>query len=62
MCAHKTLDEVRRIIGVDSVAFLSEAALFEAGRRSQLCLACFNGKYPTRLYQPIEQANKDGKF
>ncbi len=62
MCAHKTLEEVKSILDVDSVAFLSEEALFKAGERSQLCLACFNGKYPTRLYQPVEQANKDGKF
>lgn len=62
MCAHKTLDEVQKIIGVDSIAFLSEEALFKAGHRCELCLACFNGKYPTKLYQPIEEANRDGKF
>ena len=62
MCAHKTLEQVKESIGVDTVAFLSEEALFKAGGRSGLCLACFNGKYPTALYQTIEQANKDGKF
>ena len=62
MCAHKTLDEVRETIGVDSIAFLSEDALYRAAGSSGLCLACFNGKYPTELYQPIEEANKDGKF
>ena len=62
LCAHKTLDEVRDILGVDSIAFLSEKALFEAGHRSELCLACFNGSYPTYLYQSLEEANKDGKF
>lgn len=62
MCAHKTLEQVKESIGVDTAAFLSEEALFKAGGRSGLCLACFNGKYPTALYQTIEQANKDGKF
>ena len=62
MCAHKSLDEVRHIIGADSLAFLSPEALFKAGGRSEFCLACFNGKYPTPLFQPIEEANKDGKF
>ena len=62
LCAHKNLDEVRELLGVDSVAFLSEAALYEAGHRSEFCLACFNGHYPTDLYQRIEDANKDGKF
>ena len=62
ICAHKSLEEVRKTLNVDSLAFLSEKALYEAGRRSELCLACFNGHYPTYLYQTIEEANKDGKF
>lgn len=62
MCAHKNLDEVKDILGVDSLAFLSEEALFKAGHREEFCLACFNGNYPTYLYQKIEEANKDGKF
>lgn len=44
------------------MAFLSENALYEAGRRSDLCLACFSGIYPTALYSSIEDANKEGKF
>ena len=62
LCAHKNLDEVREILGVDSLAFLSREALYKAGKRSELCLACFTGDYPTYLYQRIEEANKDGKF
>ena len=62
LCAHKDLDEVRKILGVDSLAFLSQEALYKAGKREELCLACFTGDYPTYLYQRIEEANKDGKF
>lgn len=62
LCAHKTLDEVCEYLSADSIAFLSEEALFRAGKRSELCLACFNGKYPTSLYTAIEDANKEGKF
>ncbi len=62
ICAHKNIEEVRQMLDADSLAFLSEAALHEAGRRSELCLACFSGNYPTYLYQSIEEANKDGKF
>ena len=62
LCAHKSVSEVTETIGADSVAFLSEEALFRAGGRSDLCLACFNGRYPTSLYQSLEEANKDGKF
>ena len=63
LCARKSVDEVRRIIGADSLAFISEGALFEAVRsRDDMCMACFNGKYPTALYSTLEEANKDGKF
>jgi amidophosphoribosyltransferase len=62
ICAHKSIDEVRALLDADSLAFLSEQALYEAGHRSELCLACFSGNYPTYLYQSIEEANKDGKF
>jgi amidophosphoribosyltransferase len=62
ICAHKSIEEVRALLDADSLAFLSEQALYEAGHRSELCLACFSGHYPTYLYQSIEEANKDGKF
>ena len=45
-----SVDEVCRFIGADSLAFLSEAGMLEAGRRTELCMACFNDRYPTALY------------
>ena len=62
LCAHRTLDEARKAIEADSLAFLSESSLFKAGQRADLCLACFNGNYPTSLYDSLENANTDGKF
>lgn len=62
LCARRTLAEARQKIEADSLAFLSESALYEAGRRSDLCVACFSGVYPTALYSSLEDANKDGKF
>lgn len=62
LCARRTLEEARQKIEADSLAFLSESALYEAGRRSDLCVACFSGVYPTALYSSLEDANKDGKF
>ena len=60
LCAHhKDLSVISAKLGADSVAFLSEEALFKAGHRSELCLACFNGHYPTSVYQRIEDANKE---
>ena len=37
-------------IGADSLHYLSERALFEAAGHTGLCTACFNGAYPTSLY------------
>ena len=48
--ASKSVDEVCRFIGADSLAFISEAGLMEAGQRNDLCLACFNCQYPTDIY------------
>ncbi len=59
--AHKSVEEVRREIGCDSLRFLSAEALLRAGGRSELCMACFTGNYPTALYQSVTQANKDDK-
>ncbi len=61
--ARHSVDEVRKIIHADSLAFLStEATLASACGRKEMCLGCFTGHYPTSLYQSIEEANKDGKF
>ena len=45
------IDEIRRSIGADSLAYVSEAGLIEATRvpESKLCTACFSGKYPIAI-------------
>ena len=60
--ARLDVEGVRREIGCDTLAFLSEKALYAAGGRCELCTACFTGRYPTALYTAREEANKDGKF
>jgi amidophosphoribosyltransferase len=59
--ARKNVEGVREEIGADSLRFLSPEALLKAGNRKELCMACFTGHYPTALYQPLDEANKDGK-
>ncbi|MBQ3505702.1 MAG: amidophosphoribosyltransferase [Clostridia bacterium] len=57
-CNH-TLDEMKKIIGVDSVGFLpleDVEKLGETGTCKGYCKACFDGKYPT--YEPKEYVNK----
>lgn len=51
--ARMNVDEVREAIGADTLAFLSEDGMYRAGNRSDLCLACFNGHYPTELYRTL---------
>jgi amidophosphoribosyltransferase len=56
MAARHSVEEMAKIIGVDSLAFLSIDGLYRAvgeARRDaalpQYCDACFTGDYPTRL-------------
>ena len=50
-----TEEEIRRLIGADSLAFLSERGLQRAIGPAGLCLACFSGSYPAGT--PEEQNN-----
>ncbi len=54
-------EEIREIIGADSLHFLSTDALYRAARRSELCIACFTGKYPTKLYSALEAAKRGAR-
>ncbi|MBQ2172978.1 MAG: amidophosphoribosyltransferase [Bacteroidales bacterium] len=51
LAADRTVEQIRDFIGADSVEYLSTHALLEASGRTQLCTACFDGNYPTDLYQ-----------
>ena len=48
---HHTIDEIKDIIGADSLGYISMEGLIEAiGKpKNELCLACINGEYPTRI-------------
>lgn len=48
--ANHSVEEIRDIIGADSLHFLSEKSLLEASKRTDMCLSCFCGKYVTSLY------------
>lgn len=59
MLARMSVEQACQAIGADSLAFLSyEATLKSAIGREDMCLACFDGKYPTNIYKKIEEANK----
>ncbi|PTM57466.1 amidophosphoribosyltransferase [Desmospora activa] len=55
IAADHSVEEIRQLIGADSLRFLTEEGLVQAvGRRKENetcghCLACFNGNYPTEV-------------
>ena len=52
------VEEIRRRIGADSLAFISEAGLARAIAVGRTCLACFNGRYPAG--HPGDDLGKEG--
>jgi len=54
IAASHTIDQIREVIGADSLGYLSKAGLLAAigGRREARCTACFDGIYPTDV--PLE--------
>jgi amidophosphoribosyltransferase len=50
IASHKTVDEIRRHVGADSLEFLSVSAMMAALQRgSGYCNACFTGEYPVEI-------------
>ncbi|GAB7387770.1 amidophosphoribosyltransferase [Bacillaceae bacterium] len=60
IAAKKSVEEIREAIGADSLYFLSLEGMLEAiGRPAHEpnrghCLACFNGSYPTEIYEDTQ--------
>ena len=56
IASEHSVEEIRKMIGADSLTFLSNEGLLEAiGRQYEdenrgQCMACFTGKYPTEIY------------
>jgi amidophosphoribosyltransferase len=59
-----SVEEIRQLIGADSLTFLSVEGMVEAiGRQEEgetrgSCLACFTGKYPTEIYPDMLLASE----
>jgi amidophosphoribosyltransferase len=57
VAAHRSVEEVRRHIGADSLAYLSIPGLMRAvghGTVDEFCRACFDGSYPVPVPQQLE--------
>lgn len=53
IASYKSLEEIRDFIDADSLYYLSVEGMMEAVKSSlsQYCVACFDGRYPTDIYQ-----------
>ncbi len=51
IASHQSLEDIRKYIGADSLAYLSEEGMWNAvsAGPESFCAACFNGNYPTSL-------------
>lgn len=51
IASHQSLENIRQFIGADSLAYLSDAGMWQALQSGPetFCAACFNGDYPTSL-------------
>ncbi len=53
IAANNSLEEIRKFIGADSLAYVSQEGLIKASQSETtktFCAACFTGEYPTKLY------------
>ncbi|WHY86734.1 amidophosphoribosyltransferase [Neobacillus novalis] len=51
IASDKSVEEIRDLIGADSLTFLSVGGMVEAlGQDDGYCLGCFTGNYPTEIY------------
>ncbi len=57
IAAHKSVEEIREFLGLDSLGYLSIENLVHATEipRQELCLACFDGNYPVAIDQPFSK-------
>ena len=60
IAAHHSVDEVRDIIGADSLAYLSVNGVKNLARETEagFCTACFNGDYPVEVKEENMYINK----
>jgi amidophosphoribosyltransferase len=60
VAAQRSVEEIRQMIGADSLEYLTENQMLRAlgatnTRKHRFCNACFTGRYPTRLYADMRK-------
>ncbi|MFO8060358.1 MAG: amidophosphoribosyltransferase, partial [Bacillota bacterium] len=62
IAAGRSVEEVRRIVGADSLAYLDAERVAQAagGCRGDFCTACFDGDYPVPPEEPVRRDHSGG--
>ena len=63
IAATHSIDEIRKYLGVDSIAYMTIDTLIEAVNRpgKNFCTACFDGKYPCS-FETLSESDENLKF
>ena len=63
IAAHHSIDEIAKIIGVDSLGYLSIDGIKKIanGNDCGFCTACFDGIYPTKKPTSLDKSRKYDK-
>jgi amidophosphoribosyltransferase len=60
VASHHTIEQIRAMIGADSLTFISAQGMVEAiGHPTGHCLACFTGEYPTAVEEEAVVGGKE---
>jgi amidophosphoribosyltransferase len=59
LAANNSVEEIRRLIGADSLGFISVEGMNAATRQTEnaLCNACFTGRYPIDVQMQMDRLN-----
>ncbi len=59
-CKYETTDEICKVIGADSLAFISVKGIHKLAKDSKCtyCDGCFTGNYPIKLSENLEKTSK----
>jgi len=57
MAANHSIDEIRKYLNADSLAYLSRDGMVKATglAKNSFCMACFDGQYPVPYHPKLEK-------
>lgn len=66
LAANKSEEEIAKILDCDSLTYITQQGLIQGIGLNGLCMACLDGKYPTKeaqnLFQHIKESNKEERY